>query len=65
MLVVDASCLFKVVADTPRAGAVAARLAADVDQAAPHVIDLEVMGVGLATERIWLFRDRRLAAAYE
>ena len=45
MLVVDASCLFEVVADTPRAGAVAARLALDADQAAPHVIDVEVMGV--------------------
>src|SRR5882757_58727 len=45
MLVVDASCLFEVVADTPRAGAIAARLAEDVDQAAPHVIDVEVMGV--------------------
>ncbi len=45
MLVVDASCLFEVVADTPRADAIAARLAADVDQAAPHVVDVEVMGV--------------------
>ncbi|MFY2861141.1 type II toxin-antitoxin system VapC family toxin [Mycobacterium sp. THU-M104] len=45
MLVVDASCLFEVVADTPRAGAIGARLAADVDQMAPHVIDVEVMGV--------------------
>jgi predicted nucleic acid-binding protein len=45
MLIVDASCLFEVVADTPRAGAIAARLAADVDHAAPHVIDVEVMGV--------------------
>ena len=45
MLVVDASCLFEVVADTPRAGAIAARLASDVDQMAPHVIDVEVMGV--------------------
>jgi len=45
MLVVDASCLFEVVADTPRAGAIAARLAADVDQAAPHAVDVEVMGV--------------------
>jgi len=45
MLVVDASCLFEVVADTPRAGVIAARLAADVDQAAPHVVDVEVMGV--------------------
>ena len=45
MLVADASCLLEVVADTPRAGAIAARLAADVDQAAPHVIDVEVMRV--------------------
>lgn len=45
MLVVDASCLFEVVADTPRAGEIAARLASDVDQVAPHVIDVEVMGV--------------------
>ncbi len=45
MLVVDASCLFEVVADTPRAVAIAARLAQDPDQAAPHVIDVEVMGV--------------------
>jgi predicted nucleic acid-binding protein len=45
MLVVDASCLFEVVADTPRAGAIATRLAADADQAAPHVVDVEVMAV--------------------
>ena len=45
MLVVDASCLFEVVADTPRAGAIAARLALDTDHAAPQVIDVEVMGV--------------------
>ncbi len=45
MLVVDASCLFEVVADTPRADEIAARLLADDDHAAPHVIDVEVMGV--------------------
>jgi len=45
VLVVDASCLFEVVADTARAPALAARLARDPDQAAPHVIDVEVMGV--------------------
>lgn len=45
MLVVDASCLFEVVADTPRSESIAARLAADPDQAAPHVIDVEVIGV--------------------
>lgn len=45
MLIVDASCLFEVVADTPRSDAIGARLAADTEQAAPHVIDVEVMGV--------------------
>ena len=45
MLVVDASCLFEVVADTPKAAAIATRLALDADHAAPHVIDVEVMGV--------------------
>jgi len=45
MLVVDASCLFEVVADTPRAREIADRLARDTDHAAPHVIDVEVLGV--------------------
>lgn len=45
MLVVDASCLFEVVADTPRSAEVVSRLAMDVDQVAPEVIDVEVMGV--------------------
>jgi predicted nucleic acid-binding protein len=45
MLVVDASCLYEVVADTPNAELIRTRLAADPDQAAPHVIDPEVLGV--------------------
>ena len=45
MLVVDASCLFEVVADTPRANEIAARLIADTDHAAPQVIDVEVFGI--------------------
>ncbi len=45
MLVVDASCLFEVVADTPRAADIAARLATDTDHVAPQVIDVEVFGV--------------------
>jgi predicted nucleic acid-binding protein len=45
MLVVDASCLVEVVADTPRSSEIAARLAADGDQVAPSIIDVEVMGV--------------------
>jgi predicted nucleic acid-binding protein len=45
MLVVDASCLFEVVADTPRAEAIRLRLVTDPDLAAPHLIDAEVLGV--------------------
>jgi len=45
MLVVDASCLFEVVADTRKAEPIRRRLAADTDQAAPHLIDAEVLGV--------------------
>jgi predicted nucleic acid-binding protein len=45
MLVVDASCLFEVVADTPAAEVIRARLAAEPDQAAPHVIDVEVLNI--------------------
>jgi predicted nucleic acid-binding protein len=45
MLIVDASCLYEVVADAERAERVRSRLAADADQAAPHVIDGEVLGI--------------------
>lgn len=45
MLVVDASCLFEVVADTPRSPIIAARLSSDTDHVAPEVIDVEVLGV--------------------
>jgi predicted nucleic acid-binding protein len=45
MLVVDASCLYEVVADTESAESVRARLAADTDHVAPHVIDVEVVDV--------------------
>jgi len=45
MLVVDASCLFEVVADTLASEAIRQRLAADPDHAAPHVVDAEVLGV--------------------
>jgi predicted nucleic acid-binding protein len=45
MLVVDASCLYEVVADAVLAEQVRERLAADLDQAAPHVIDVEVLGI--------------------
>ena len=45
MLVVDASCLFEVVAGTGTASAVRERLLGDPDQAAPHVVDVEVVSV--------------------
>lgn len=45
MLVVDASCLAEVVLARGRAERVRARLEADPDHAAPHVIDVEVFGI--------------------
>ena len=45
MLVVDASSLYEVVADTERADDVRARLLQDADHAAPSVIDVEVVSV--------------------
>jgi predicted nucleic acid-binding protein len=45
MLIVDASCLYEVVADTVQAEQVRERLARDTDHAAPHLIDAEVLGI--------------------
>jgi predicted nucleic acid-binding protein len=45
MLVVDASCLYEVVAGTASAEPIRRRLAADTDHAAPHVVDVEVLNV--------------------
>jgi predicted nucleic acid-binding protein len=45
MLVVDASVLFEVVADTPDAPRLRERLRADPDQGAPHLADAEVLSV--------------------
>lgn len=45
MLIVDASCLYEVVADAEAAEAVRGHLAMDQDQAAPHLIDAEVLSV--------------------
>ena len=45
MIVIDASVLFEVVADTPGAEALRQRLSGDPDHAAPHIIDIEVFGV--------------------
>jgi predicted nucleic acid-binding protein len=45
MLIVDATCLYEVVADTPNAEPIRVRLSEDQDHAAPHVVDLEVLNV--------------------
>ena len=45
MLVVDASVLFEVVADTPGSSPLRERLLAHSDLVAPHLIDAEVLGV--------------------
>lgn len=44
MLVVDASCLCEVLVGGPQSENVRRRLAPEEDQAAPHVIDVEVLG---------------------
>ncbi len=45
MLVIDASCLYEVVADTARADEVRARLVSDSEHVAPSVVDVEVISV--------------------
>jgi predicted nucleic acid-binding protein len=45
MLVVDASCLYEVVADGVHADRLRERLARDTDHAAPHVVEVEVLGI--------------------
>lgn len=45
MLVVDASCLFDRLTSGPSAVEVRRRFADDPQQAAPHIIDVEVFGV--------------------
>ena len=45
MLVVDASVLFEVVADTASSEALRAYLVSDTEHAAPHLVDAEVLSV--------------------
>lgn len=61
MLVVDASCLCEVVIGGPGAEAVRDRLSADRDQAAPHVVDVEVFGV-IRSQHLRGHLDRTAAA---
>ena len=64
MLVVDASCLFEVVADTPRAAVRAARLARDTDQAAPHGWDAFYVALAEAFGATLLTMDERLSRTH-
>jgi predicted nucleic acid-binding protein len=61
MLVVDASCLYEVLIGAPSAETIRDRLQADDDQAAPHIVDVEVFGV-LRRERLLGRLDRTEAA---
>lgn len=61
MLVVDASCLCEVLIGGPGAEAIRDRLAADVDHAAPHIVDVEVFGV-VRREHLLGHLDRTEAA---
>lgn len=45
MLIIDAGTLYEVVARSRRAPAIRLRLDQDAEYAAPHVIDVEVLGV--------------------
>jgi predicted nucleic acid-binding protein len=45
VIVVDASCLFEVVVDTPRSESIRERLGAEPDQAEPHIVDIEVFSL--------------------
>lgn len=65
MLVVDASCLYEVVADGTFAESVRLRLAADPDHAAPHVVDIEVASVIRRDHRLGRLDDTAAAQAVE
>lgn len=45
MLVVDASCLYEVLIDGVRSEAVRQSMVSDPDLSAPHVVDVEVLGI--------------------
>ena len=45
MLIIDASCLYEVVADGSKAEVARVRMRSDSDLAAPYLIDAEVLGV--------------------
>ncbi|HVM09182.1 MAG TPA: type II toxin-antitoxin system VapC family toxin [Acidimicrobiales bacterium] len=65
MLVVDASVLFEVVADTPDSEQLRDRLAADTDHSAPHLVDAEVLSVVQTAHRRGHLDDTAAGQAIE
>ena len=65
MLVVDASCLYEVVADGTFAESVRRCLAADTDHAAPHIVDIEVVSVIRRDHQLGRLDDTAAAQAVE
>ena len=65
MLVVDASALFEVVADTRSSEIIRRLLHADQDHAAPHLIDAEVLAVIQTQHRIGQLDDTAAAQAVD
>lgn len=63
MIVLDASCLYEVLIDGPHATAVR-RVLADADEvAAPHAIDVEVMGAIRSNWQVGLLHETRAEIA--
>ena len=60
MLVIDASTLYELVARTARGSRIRPRLNQDTDHAAPHVVDVEVLGT---IRRLFLLGDLDRTAA--
>ena len=65
MLVVDASALFEVVADTPNSTVLRPLLHADQDHVAPHLIDAEVLSVIQAQHRAGALDETAAAQAVD
>lgn len=65
MLVVDASALFEVVADTSGSETLRTLLANDPDQAAPHLVDAEVLSVIQTQHRIGVLDPTAASQAVE
>ena len=65
MLVVDASALFEVVADTSGSETLRTLLANDPDQAAPHLVDAEVLSMIQTQHRIGVLDPTAASQAVE